>query len=162
VAKGGNGYCDGEAPATCGEPEANELLGNVDCEGTIACDAITGFDGPAGVGSPTGLVALGGPAASKPTAKTLPASSVSSSGAVLNATVNPNNATVTACTFEYGPTTSLGGSVPCATVPGSGSTPVVVSAAVAGLTAHTTYYFRIVATNVWGTGKGTRKTLATS
>ena len=24
VTKGGNGYCDGEAPTTCGEPEAND------------------------------------------------------------------------------------------------------------------------------------------
>jgi subtilase family serine protease len=162
VAKGGNGYCDGEAPSTCGEPEANELLGNVDCQGTSACDAIAGFDGPAGVGSPTGLVALGGPAAGKPVVMTLAASSVGSESAVLNGTVNPENATVTACKFEYGTTTALGSSVPCSTAPGSGSAPVAVSAAVTGLASNTTYYARLVATNVFGTGKGARKTLKTS
>jgi len=162
VAKGGNGYCDGEAPATCGEPEANELLGNVDCQGTSACDAIAGFDGPGGVGSPTGLVALGGPAAAKPTVATLPASSVNSSGATLDATVNPNNATVTTCTFEYGPTTALGSSAPCSPAPGSGSSPVAVSAMVGGLSASTTYYFRVVAANIFGTSKGARKSFKTS
>jgi subtilase family serine protease len=161
VTKGGNGYCDGEAPSTCGEPEANELLGNVDCQGTSACDAVPGFDGPTGVGSPTGLVALGGPVASKPTAITLAASAITSSSAVLNGTVNPNSATVTACTFEYGPTTALGSSVPCSPAPGSGSSPIAVSAAVTGLSAGTTYYFRLVATNVFGTSKGARKTLKT-
>ena len=46
VTSGGNGYCDGEANGPCGEPEVNELIGNVDCQGTTACDAATGFDGP--------------------------------------------------------------------------------------------------------------------
>jgi subtilase family serine protease len=161
VAKGGNGYCDGVAPGTCGEPEVNELLGDVDCQGTSACDAGVGFDGPAGVGSPTGLIALGGPAASKPTVKTLPASSITSSAAVLNATVDPNNATVTACTLEYGTTTAFGSTAPCSPAPGSGSAPVAVSAAIAGLAPNVTYYFRAVATNGFGTTKGARRSLLT-
>ena len=53
VTKGGSGYCDGEEAAGCGEPEVNELLGEVDCLGTSACDAATGYDGPTGVGTPT-------------------------------------------------------------------------------------------------------------
>ena len=93
---------------------------------------------------------------------TLAASSVTDATAVLNGTVNPNNATVTACKFEYGPTTSLGSSVPCAPEPGSGASPVAVSAAVGGLTAGTTYYFRVVASNVFGTSKSARKTLKTT
>jgi subtilase family serine protease len=162
VVKGGNGYCDGVPSGTCGEPEVNEILGNVDCEGTSSCDAIAGFDGPTGVGTPTGLVAFGGPAASKPTVLTGAATSVTSSSAVLGATVNPNGATVTACTFEYGPTTSLGSSKPCSALPGSGTSPVAVSAAVSGLQSGTTYYFRIVATNVFGTRRGARKTFKTA
>jgi hypothetical protein len=162
VGKGGNGYCDGEAPGPCGEPEANELLGNVDCQGTSACDALAGFDGPAGVGSPTGLVALGGPAASKPTVATGAATSVTASEAVLGATVNPNSATVTACAFEYGTTTALGAARPCSSLPGSGSAPVAVSAALTGLSPTTKYYFRIAATNAFGSSKGTRKTFTTS
>jgi hypothetical protein len=162
VAKGGNGYCDGLAPGPCGEPEVNEILGNVDCQGTSACDAIAGFDGPAGVGTPTGLVALGGPVASKPTVVTGAATSVTASGAVLNATVNPNGATVTACTFEYGPTTSFGSSKPCSALPGSGTSPVAVSATIASLQASTQYYFRIIAVNAFGTRRGTRKTFKTA
>jgi subtilase family serine protease len=161
VAKGGNGYCDGEAPGMCGEPEVNELLGKVDCEGTSACDAIAGFDGPSGVGSPTGLVALGGPAASKPLATTLAATSVTASSAVLNGSVNPNGATVTACKFEYGTTTALGGSAPCSPPPGSGMSAVPVSAPIGGLAPGTTYYFRVVATNVYGTRKAAKKTFKT-
>jgi hypothetical protein len=57
VTSGGNGYCDSEANLPCGEPEVNELLGNVDCQGTTACDAAKGFDGPSGVGAPLGLTA---------------------------------------------------------------------------------------------------------
>jgi phosphodiesterase/alkaline phosphatase D-like protein len=86
---------------------------------------------------------------------------VTSESALLNGTVNPNNAAVTACTFEYGPTTTLGSSAPCASAPGSGSSPVAVSAAVSGLAPHATYYFRLVATNAFGTSKGARKALKT-
>lgn len=66
VTKGGNGYCDGEAPGPCGEPAINEELGDIDCEGTIACDAAPGFDGPSGVGTPNGLGAFNGPPRTKP------------------------------------------------------------------------------------------------
>jgi PKD repeat protein len=54
VTEGGNGYCDGESSASCGDP--NSTLGSVvDCEGTTACNAAPGFDGPSGVGTPDGL-----------------------------------------------------------------------------------------------------------
>jgi hypothetical protein len=66
------------------------------------------------------------------------------------------------CKFEYGPTTSLGSSATCSpAAPGSGSSPVLVSAAVSGLNANATYYFRVVATNVFGTSKSPRRTLKT-
>jgi len=58
VTKGGNGYCDAESEQRCGEPAANEELGEVDCLGTTACDAADGFDGPTGVGTPVGLGAF--------------------------------------------------------------------------------------------------------
>ena len=74
--------------------------------------------------------------------------------ATLNATVNPNGTAVTKCTFEYGTETSYGKTAPCATLPGSGSTPVAVTAAISGLSAGTTYHFRIVAENAATTTKG--------
>ncbi len=162
VTKGGNGYCDGEEPGPCGEPTINEEFGDIDCGGTTTCDAAAGFDGPSGVGTPNGLAALDGPLQIKPTAVTKAASSVTANSAVLNATVNPNGAAVSACTFEYGPTSSYGQSAPCATLPGSGTNPVAVSTTIAGLAAKSTYHFGITATNPYGTGAGKGKTRKTS
>src|SRR5207244_6737549 len=45
-------------------------------------------------------------------------------------------------------------SAPCVPAPGSGTSPVAVSASVTGLTANTTYHFRVSATNAGGTSKG--------
>ena len=123
VTAGGNGFCDGEAPGPCGEPELNELLGPLDCLGTTACDAAPGLDGPAGVGTPNGLVALGGASQAIPTVHTTAASSIQETGAVLNATVDPNGNEVLACSFEYGLTTAYGQSVPCSLAAGIGHEP---------------------------------------
>ena len=80
-----------------------------------------------------------------PTVVTEPASSIGQTAATLNATVNPNGAGVSKCEFEYGTTTSYGETVNCAALPGSGETPVAVSAAVSVLSVDTTYHYRIVA-----------------
>lgn len=162
VTTGGNGYCDGEAAGPCGEPAVNEAFGDIDCEGTTACDATPGFNGPSGVGTPNGLGAFDGPPQLKPTVVTGAASSVTATSAVLNATVNPNGEAVGACTFEYGPDNSYGQSAPCSSLPGSGTSPIAVSATVTGLTAKSTYHFRIAATNPSGTSNGKRKRLRTS
>ncbi len=162
VTTGGNGYCDGEAATPCGEPAINEEIGDIDCEGTTACDAAPGFDGPSGVGTPNGLGAFDGPPRLAPTVVTDAASSVKATSAVLNATVNPNGEAVSACTFEYGPTTSYGHSARCSSLPGSGTSPIAVSATVRGLIAKRTYDFRITATNPSGTSDGKRKKLKTS
>ncbi len=89
-----------------------------------------------------------------PTVVTKPASSLAQTSATLNATVNPNGGTVSECKFEYGTTEAYGSSASCSSLPGSGSSPVAVTAAITGLTANTTYHFRISATNAGGTGKG--------
>lgn len=161
VTTGGDGYCDGEAPEPCGEPGVNEEFGDLDCEGTTACDAAPGFDGPSGVGAPNGLRAFGGPSQEKPTALTEAASAVTATSAVLNGTVDPNGGTVSACTFEYGPTSAYGQAAPCSPSPGSGTGAVAVSATIAGLAAKTAYHFRITATNLYGTGDGKAKKLKT-
>jgi hypothetical protein len=161
VTKGGDGYCDGEQAGACGEPAVNEEFGDIDCEGTTACDAAPGFDGPSGVGTPNGLSAFGGPSQLEPTVVTDAASSVTATSAVLNATVNPNGETVSACSFEYGSTKSYGHSVSCSSLPGSGTSPVAVSAAIGGLSAKSAYHFRIVATSAPGTSTGKDKKLKT-
>jgi hypothetical protein len=152
VTQGGNGYCDGEAAGACGEPEINEEFGAIDCEGTTACDATPGFDGPSGVGTPNGLGAFNGSTGSGPTVVTGTATSVTATSAVLNSTVNPNGATVSACKFEWGGV-KYGKSAPCSTLPGSGTSAVAVSATVA-VKQRRTYHFRITAINAFGTSDG--------
>jgi len=70
--------------------------------------------------------------------------------AKLEGEVNPDGQEVTSCEFEYGTNTAYGQTVPCATAPGSGSSPVPVSAEATGLTAETTYHYRLVAANTTG------------
>jgi hypothetical protein len=98
-----------------------------------------------------------------PTVVTGPASAVTQTTATLTATVNPNEAEVSKCEFEYGETIAYGSTVPCTPAkPGSGTSPVEVSAEISGLTANKTYHFRISATNSGGTSKGSDETFKTS
>jgi hypothetical protein len=89
------------------------------------------------------------------------ASAVTETTATLNGTVNPNASTVSACTFEYGTSTSYGTTAPCNALPGSGSSAVAVSAAINGLKPRTTYDYRVVATNAIGTAYGVNQTFRT-
>ena len=158
VTQGGNGYCDDESPSACGEPEANERNGNVDCMGTTACDAAPGYDAPSGVGAPIGLGAFGGSSLTgPPTVVTGRATEREGGAALLNATVNPNGGEVSSCTFEYGPGTTLTQSVPCSSSPGAGDVPVGVSAHLSGLTPKSAYRFRITASSAAGTSTGKTK-----
>ena len=75
--------------------------------------------------------------------------------------MNPNGGEVSECKFEYGTTTAYGSTASCASLPGSGTSPVAVSASLTGLTANTTYHFRISATNAGGTSKGSDETFKT-
>ena len=96
----------------------------------------------------------GGNVVAAPTPVTGAASGVTQTTAILNATVNPGSRQVTECRFEYGPTETYGSSAPCSSLPGSGSSPVAVSATVTGLAANTLYHFRILAANQLGTSRG--------
>ena len=97
-----------------------------------------------------------------PTVVTGNATAITQTAATLNATVNPNGGTVTDCKFEWGTTTGYGKTEKCASLPAAGETkPVAVSANLSGLTAHTEYHFRIVATSNGGTSGGGDETLTT-
>jgi DNA-binding beta-propeller fold protein YncE len=95
------------------------------------------------------------------------ASPVSAVAATLHGMVNPAGIPVTACQFEYG--TKRGvylNSVPCvpAVSPGSpltGTSPVAVSAELAGLSPATTYHYRLAATDSNDTNYGGDETLTT-
>jgi len=96
-----------------------------------------------------------------PTALTGLASSLTDVSAALNGTVNPNGQEVFNCHFEYGSTISYGSSTSCWALPGAGESPVEVSASAKGLTANTTYHFRIVAASGGGVAYGGDETLTT-
>jgi hypothetical protein len=76
--------------------------------------------------------------------------------ATLNGTVDPNG-TETSYHFEYGTSTAYGLQSPTQTA-GSGSDPVAVQATISGLTANTTYHYRLVA----GDERGTDRTFKTT
>ena len=86
------------------------------------------------------------------------ATAITSTTATLNGTVNPNRLATTAY-FQWGTSTSYGNTTSTQSI-GSGTANVNVTAAIAGLTAGTTYYFRIVATNSTGTADGATASFA--
>jgi outer membrane protein assembly factor BamB len=89
---------------------------------------------------------------------TTPATSVASFSATLNGTVNPDGLTTTVH-FQYGTTTNYGSVT--ANQNHSGNTTQNVSANISGLSASTTYHFRIVATTSTATTYGSDKTFTT-
>ena len=97
-----------------------------------------------------------------PSVLTGSASGVSSVAATLGGSVNPNSGAVVDCRFEYGTTVAYGRSVPCSSLPGSGSEAVEVSAEVAGLNASSVYHFRVSARNAGGTSVGSDGTFETA
>ena len=97
-----------------------------------------------------------------PTATTDAATSVASTGATLNGTVNDNGAQTTV-TFEYGTTDSYGTTVTADQSPitaNTGSTSV--SKSISGLSQGTTYHYRVVAVNSVTTTNGLDRTFTTT
>jgi hypothetical protein len=81
--------------------------------------------------------------------------------AKLEGVANPEGEEVTSCQFEYGTSTSYGHTVACVPAPGSGSSPVKVSAEVGGLAVETTYHYRLVVGNKNGLDPGLDGTFTT-
>jgi phospholipase C len=109
-----------------------------------------------------------GPASEPPGGRTDPPtvaagapSSLTNASVTVHATVNPNAGTVSDCHFDYGTSPFYESSSPCVPTPEGGESPVAVSASLLGLSADTTYHFRIVATNEHGTASGTDQTFTT-
>jgi hypothetical protein len=117
-----------------------------------------GADPPSYTGSE---VAVTVPACPAPTVAGGAPSAISESAATLNATVNPNGNVVSDCHFDFGTSAAYGASVPCASPPPSGTSAVAVTGQLTGLSAGTTYHFRIVATGGNGTSHGADQTFAT-
>lgn len=88
------------------------------------------------------------------------AGSITSSGAVVAGTVDPQGSATT-YRVDYGTTAGYGLQT-AAQSAGSGDDPVAVSVPLTGLTASTTYHYRVVATNATGTSMGADRTLRTT
>jgi uncharacterized repeat protein (TIGR01451 family) len=83
------------------------------------------------------------------TGQTLPASSISNTGAILNGAVL-TNVQFAQYQFEYGTTPALGASTPLTALPGQA--PANVWYQLKALAPNTTYFFRLVAQNDFGNG----------
>ncbi len=96
---------------------------------------------------------------SPPTATTMSATDISDNSAMLNATVNSNGSDTTVY-FQWGLDTSYGNITASQNI-GSGISNVFVSEDISGLSTDTTYYFRVVATNTYGTSYGSDMSFTT-
>ncbi len=102
-----------------------------------------------------------GPLAARPPLATTGSASIDDNAATVEATVNPEGSP-TSYYFEYGLTTSYGSKVPAAPQDvGSGVAELPVSQALGGLSASTTYHYRVVATSPEGTNTGVDRTFVT-
>jgi hypothetical protein len=84
---------------------------------------------------------------------------VADTSARLAATINPKNS-ATSYVFEYGTTTSLGSSTAPVDI-GAGNAPITVNRTIGGLSPDTDYYFKLVATNAFGSTSSDQKTFHT-
>jgi uncharacterized protein (TIGR02145 family) len=96
-----------------------------------------------------------------PTTTTGAATSITSSTATLGGTVNANGYS-TVVTFEYGLTTAYGSEVTAAQSPVTGTGATTVSAGITGLSASTTYHFRVKGVSTEGTSTGNDATFTTA
>ena len=89
------------------------------------------------------------------------ASSISLTNATLNGLINPSGLATTAV-FEYGLTTAYGNSAAVSLSPNNGLFQQYVNTTISGLTAETTYHFRLIATNSSNPAPGVDRTFTTA
>jgi hypothetical protein len=93
-----------------------------------------------------------------PVVTTNGATNVATSSATLNGSLDPHGLTTTVF-FQYGTTTSYGSATPMQSQ--TGNTYRNIAANISGLIPHTTYHFRMVATNSGGTRMSSDRTFIT-
>lgn len=94
-----------------------------------------------------------------PSVTTLPATSVTTSSATLNGSINPNGLPTT-CFFEWGPTSYTNNTTPPASA-GFGTSVVPVSAGITGLSSGHTYHYRLKGSNADGIAYGANQIFTT-
>jgi hypothetical protein len=91
-----------------------------------------------------------------------PATGVTSTSADVSGTVDPEGATVTGCSFEYGLSAAYGYTSPCSPVPPlTGNTAIPVTAGLERLQPGETYHYRLVGITAGGQAYGEDETLQT-
>jgi len=100
-----------------------------------------------------------------PEATTLAPTEVTDASATLAGAVDPNDAVLGACTFEYaagGAGGSYSQSLPCSVLPAATGGVQDVSAQLTGLSPNTTYHYRIRASSPQGAGTGADESFTTA
>jgi hypothetical protein len=87
---------------------------------------------------------------------------VTATNAVLSGLVEPHDATLLGCSFQYGTSPAYGQSAPCVSLPLSNGGLQPVSAPISGLQPNTTYHYRLLASSASGTGAGEDVTFTTA
>ncbi len=121
-------------------------IANLDAATTYYVRAYAKNEDGVGYGMAVSFVTLG----QKPSATTILTSSLTPNSAVLNGVINANHLSTTV-SFEYGETTSYGSSVDATPSVVTGTNSTEVSANITGLSAVTTYHYRVKAVNSLGT-----------
>ncbi len=100
-----------------------------------------------------------------PVATTLTPTEVTDVSATLAGVVDPNDAVLGACSFEYG-TGGTGGlydqSIPCSALPAATGGAQDVSAQLSGLSPNTTYHYRVLTSSPAGATAGAQATFTTA
>jgi photosystem II stability/assembly factor-like uncharacterized protein len=97
-----------------------------------------------------------------PLATTTVPAEVTATTATLSGALNPEDAQLESCRFEYGADAFYGHSVPCTSVPSPVGATQPVSARIEGLIPNATYHFRLVAVSALGTGYGADEVFTTA
>jgi hypothetical protein len=97
-----------------------------------------------------------------PAATTLTPTSVTDTSAVPAGSVDPKDATLEACQFEYGTAIPYTQSVPCTALPATTAGNQAVAAQLSGLAPNTTYHYRVLASSPEGVGVGADETFTTA
>lgn len=87
---------------------------------------------------------------------------VTDAGATIAGVVNPDDAVLGSCLFEYGTSVAYAQSIPCSVLPAAVGGTQSVSAVLSGLAANTSYHYRVIASSPAGTTAGADESFTTA